>query len=198
MPVTPDITKKCPKCKLDLEYGKFGKDKRTPTGLKSWCKSCHNAGTRAHYLANKKKIDAKNTAWAKANPEARNKHASNWRARNPEIVKAQKNRWRQANPEKIAEQRKAWNKSNPEKARLYTAIRRARKKSNGVFKVTPEDVSKLLTQGCAYCPSPATTVDHVVPLAKGGSHSIGNLVGSCLDCNLSKGSKFLFEWKRLG
>jgi 5-methylcytosine-specific restriction endonuclease McrA len=37
--------------------------------------------------------------------------------------------------------------------------------------------------------------DHVYPLSRGGSHGIGNVLPVCRPCNLSKGAKFLIEWK---
>lgn len=40
---------------------------------------------------------------------------------------------------------------------------------------------------CAYCTvNPATTTDHIVPIAKGGKDEASNICGSCLACNLSK------------
>ncbi|WP_460877891.1 RHS repeat-associated core domain-containing protein, partial [Rhodanobacter koreensis] len=49
---------------------------------------------------------------------------------------------------------------------------------------------------CSYCGKPmATTVDHVVPWAKGGSTTLPNLVPACISCNSSKGAKDLgTEW----
>lgn len=50
-----------------------------------------------------------------------------------------------------------------------------------------------LTYGmCAYCNSrEADTVDHLVPLVRGGMHVPDNLVASCQSCNSSKGVKSL-------
>jgi len=43
---------------------------------------------------------------------------------------------------------------------------------------------------CYYCGIPtATTVDHLTPLNKGGTHSIHNLVAACKKCNFSKGDR---------
>lgn len=41
---------------------------------------------------------------------------------------------------------------------------------------------------CVYCGAEWDHVDHLIPLALGGSHSIGNLVPSCASCNLEKGA----------
>lgn len=54
---------------------------------------------------------------------------------------------------------------------------------------------------CAYCSALATTIDHVVPLVRGGTNHEGNLVPCCKWCNSSKGGLTLVEWrtgKRLG
>ena len=32
-------------------------------------------------------------------------------------------------------------------------------------------------------------LDHYIPLSKGGTHSIDNVVWSCASCNLKKGAK---------
>jgi CRISPR/Cas system Type II protein with McrA/HNH and RuvC-like nuclease domain len=41
-------------------------------------------------------------------------------------------------------------------------------------------------------------IDHLVPLSRGGEDEIDNCVPSCSDCNSSKGSKLLSEWKKPG
>ncbi|TGB13887.1 HNH endonuclease [Streptomyces sp. MZ04] len=49
---------------------------------------------------------------------------------------------------------------------------------------------------CAYCGIPGDlTVDHVIPISRGGRHAIGNLVPACLTCNLTKNVMFLVEWR---
>jgi 5-methylcytosine-specific restriction endonuclease McrA len=41
---------------------------------------------------------------------------------------------------------------------------------------------------CAYCPEPATTWDHIVPVSAGGTTAPGNIVPACLSCNSRKGA----------
>lgn len=48
---------------------------------------------------------------------------------------------------------------------------------------------------CAYCTKPATTVDHVVPLVRGGTNYEGNLVPCCKSCNSSKSGALIVEWR---
>ena len=40
---------------------------------------------------------------------------------------------------------------------------------------------------CRYCGNPADAIDHVVPIALGGSNRVRNLVMSCTGCNSRKG-----------
>lgn len=48
---------------------------------------------------------------------------------------------------------------------------------------------------CAYCPSLADSIDHVVPLVLGGTNFEDNLAPVCRPCNSSKGSLLLVEWR---
>ncbi len=51
---------------------------------------------------------------------------------------------------------------------------------------------------CVYCATPlgleAATLDHVIPLSRGGNHAPGNLVAACVDCNQMKGSMLPVEF----
>lgn len=43
---------------------------------------------------------------------------------------------------------------------------------------------------CAWgCGRPATTVDHIIPLALGGTNDFDNLMPACKPCNSSRGSR---------
>jgi hypothetical protein len=49
---------------------------------------------------------------------------------------------------------------------------------------------------CAYCSvASAETVDHVVPLVRGGTNHEGNLVPCCKRCNSSKAARTVAEWR---
>ncbi len=76
--------------------------------------------------------------------------------------------------------------------------RRGKKRANG-GSFSRKDWLRLLHRFnglCAYCSNKATTADHVVPLNKGGSNFIGNILPACISCNGSKQDKFLFMWKK--
>jgi 5-methylcytosine-specific restriction endonuclease McrA len=48
---------------------------------------------------------------------------------------------------------------------------------------------------CLYCKAPATTIDHVVPLARGGTNFEGNLAPACKPCNSSKWAWTVVQWR---
>jgi hypothetical protein len=50
---------------------------------------------------------------------------------------------------------------------------------------------------CAYCASTEGPfhIDHVEPVARGGTNDPANLCVACKDCNLSKGAKSVDEWR---
>jgi 5-methylcytosine-specific restriction endonuclease McrA len=56
------------------------------------------------------------------------------------------------------------------------------------------EVFKRWDYRCAYCNGPASHMDHVQPLSKGGGDVEANVVPACVSCNLSKGAKTLAEW----
>lgn len=146
--------------------------------------------------------------WAKNNPDKVKAKYDRWKKKNPEVVAAKKRRHYKrnadkikarsrrnyyANPEKAKINRQAWFDANPDK-RMEMRIKR-RKYMAGNWRVTAKEINRLYAAPCFYCGQPSQHLDHVVPLSRGGEHRIGNLVGACAKCNLSKHDKFITEWK---
>lgn len=52
---------------------------------------------------------------------------------------------------------------------------------------------------CHYCgkklPAKELTMDHIVPIARGGKTTKGNVVPCCSICNVKKKSSLLMDWK---
>ena len=46
---------------------------------------------------------------------------------------------------------------------------------------------------CQYCSAAAESIDHVVPRAKGGTHTWENVVAACRPCNTAKRDRLLSE-----
>ena len=58
-------------------------------------------------------------------------------------------------------------------------------------------LAKWKRQGkrCTYCDRLADTIDHAVPLVRGGTNYEGNLVPACKACNSSKSGYLIAEWR---
>jgi 5-methylcytosine-specific restriction endonuclease McrA len=91
-----------------------------------------------------------------------------------------------------------YRKNNLAKFATKERIRRATKRGRGRYRI--QDWERRLNRFgglCAYCQErKATTADHVVPLARGGTNFIGNILPACVSCNSSKQGKLLVEWSK--
>lgn len=103
-----------------------------------------------------------------------------------------------------AERRRAgaidYGRRNPERGREAAKRRKARLRSVAVYQFTETDWARLKARYhhcCAYCAASGVPLqrDHVIPLARGGSHGAGNILPACARCNYGKRTSLLIEWK---
>lgn len=144
---------------------------------------------------------------AASNPKTKAKRLASvreWCKRNPEKKRALDRRWYEANKARVFACTEARRRAHPEQARARCALRYARKKKAtvGDTKKIREFYKRVQIQNyveCRYCKREAIRgrdrhVDHVVPLSRGGSHCVKNLVAACGKCNRDKKAKLLREW----
>lgn len=78
--------------------------------------------------------------------------------------------------------------------------RKAMLRGNIAHQIRPQQLRFRLTQFghcCAYCGKGGDLhIEHVVPISKGGPHTIDNIVVACQRCNYSKGVKEVEAWYR--
>lgn len=188
--------KTCPKCRQTKSLLDFHKHKRNYDGLRSRCKPCHSADTELWRINNLEKANATRKQWADNNKEKSAHIKRNYWKNNPDKISASSRKWQQANKDHVREVANIWIANNKEKVNATQHRRRARKASNGVFRVLDKELIKLYSSKCFYCPSKeAIEADHVLPISRGGSHGIGNLLPACRSCNASKGNKTIMEFR---
>lgn len=152
----------CVKCNVEKQITDFIKDKSRSSGYHPYCRSCQN-----EYKSRNKTLNTRRaTDWNKNNPDRRKEICKNWNNRNYELT------------------------------RYYKAKRRKRVKNLSDGTLTPKSLKNLPKDFCGICGNildwsdkSKIHLDHIVPLSKGGSHSITNVQWSHAKCNLSKGSK---------
>lgn len=189
-----DNSKACTKCGQIKNRLDFHKDKSRSDGLFPQCKICVNTRmleyTREHAEENR----AKSKAWYHANKDRAYASKKARLAENKYETAAYQKNYRIKNKTKSQSYARKYYQENKERFLDFGHRRRARMSDRR--KVTKKEIIRLLEQPCLYCGAPSEHIDHIVPLSRGGRHSIGNLTGACASCNLSKGSKFITEWKK--
>mgnify|MGYP001054945071 CR=1 FL=1 len=58
--------------------------------------------------------------------------------------------------------------------------------STAEYKRNRKEVLEKSNYICHYCGGSANTADHVIPVSKGGSNNLDNLVSCCLSCNSTR------------
>lgn len=172
---------------------------------------------REYYRRNKEKASAVGKARYQAHRDKIRNQVAEWRRLNPDKVRSI--RKRQA--AKSNARRKAWARKNKahlksylkdykEKHRAeilhYNQVRRALKAKATVnlagLKAFMKSVRSKPTATCYYCSerfsSKSIHFEHIIPLDKGGPHSVENLCVSCPGCNLSKADKMIGVWVPIG
>lgn len=173
--------KRCTKCGLDLPVTAFSKDRTKRDGLYSSCKNCH----RPLYAANAERLREYNRRWYAENRELGIALTRDWMARHPERAYGNANRWKSENKERVREYKRGRSAEDVHR-------RRARLLGNGGSYTTDEWEALCTVFGdrCLACGSTGPlTVDHVVPLAVGGTNYIDNLQPLCGPCNSAKGTR---------
>lgn len=156
----------------------------------------HNARGAAWKSANSDRIAVVNADYRSRRDVVERKAA--WYQENRDRLRAEQTARNRERSAENVERARAWKEANPERARdlfrLARSRRRARiKGSEGSH--TLEDLADIFEAQrgrCAYCRVKLTGkkhVDHIVPLARGGSNGRGNLQYLCPPCNQSKSAK---------
>lgn len=203
-------SKRCPHCVLVKGTDQFGKNKRRKDGLQDWCKECRckyretnkeriNQRNRQYYEVNKELFRARSVAYREANKDAMREMGRRYYVENKEWINARNREYYYEHREKSLQGMAEYRVKNRAHLNVISRNYFARKRqAKGSY--TFDDVWGMYEsqQGlCAYCEMPLFAtfhVDHMVPLSRGGSNSWTNLAVSCIECNLSKGSKTVEEF----
>ena len=176
--------KECSKCNKEKLLSEFYKDKRKKDGHFSMCKGCIKDNMVEYRYSNKEKH-------------------KEWRDKNKELIRLRNKKFYNENKDKIRKQNSEYKRTDV--GVVVSTLTRQRYRdavcSTDDGTVTTESLLNLREEQnhkCYHCgkeldyeTSKAVHLDHLVPLSKGGTHTISNVRWSCAYCNLSKGCKII-------
>ena len=190
--------KTCRKCLDSQELSNFYKQKWCELGVQNYCKTCVKEIRKQNYLMDPAPIKARAAKW---NKEHKDILKVKYR---PQKLKQMK-QWADKNREHKRAVDRANYHRNPDRYKL-AALNRKLKKTGATWpvgwKCTIEWWNNLKMQynnSCAYCFIDCSltklgkpTMEHVIPLSRGGLHAAHNIVPACSNCNDSKHDKTPF------
>ncbi len=171
----------CRNCKTFHPINEFGKDPSRQTGYASCCKRSRSMKAVGYPTSIDRQEKAlEGLAWCAG--------CKDW----VDINDYYNNQCRKHRNES----HRVWYAKNPIATRLRVMERR--KFLKNTIPISPKWIEFLFEKFngiCAYCPNPATTLDHFYPLKLGGTHTADNLLPACKSCNSKKHAKHPFLWK---
>lgn len=163
------MAKICRDCKKNLPLSSFGKLQWAKDGLNYICKPCNSARGLVRYYAKKDYILSRMHQDRELNYERRVEVERRSRLKNKEKSRPSKN------------------------ARQST---RNRLLGSNEFLILDKDLRRIYASPCVACGATKNqSLDHVIPISRGGRHSIGNIITLCKSCNCKKHNRFFSEWK---
>ncbi len=195
---------RCSTCKLEKSSDIFYKSRNTRTGFHNQCRPCTRATAAKKQKENSRKDYLKHRA-------ARLEAIRQYHKAHPEIVRKAKRAYEDRNRVLLrikgrAHMKRAWQDPiRRPKILANVAKRRAVKKGATICDFTPKQWQDVLGQfdhRCCYCLklldgltyTSRPTQDHLIPLAKGGNHTLSNIVPACRSCNSQKQARTYAEF----
>lgn len=196
----------CSKCKTKKTLDNFYKNQKNGLPV-AWCKSC--------YKTSKRKIIKCESCLKLASFHGKNLckncYEKFWRKQNPEKTKI---RWRNNRikyKKYYCDYKKKYQKTNRELFKIYRHKSECKKLGIiGSFNLKEwKKIKENHNFCCARCGEkepflnqfyPLLTIDHIIPINKGGNNFISNIQPLCLRCNSIKGHKPPFacsQWRQV-
>ena len=195
--------KTCTGCKRLLPLEAFYTYKRAKDGRMSRCKECfkmYAVARRARDPEAAREYDRKATAKQRAkNREVMLERTRQWRAKNKEHLREYNRRYRAANLDRILAKHKEWLEANKDKESWVRYRRehgllqfyKRRDLTMGGDAITLRKLAERDNWRCHICGKRVSekrwSMDHLVPLSKGGPHTFANVALAHLKCNQRRG-----------
>jgi len=159
------------------------------------------ASSAKWYAANRQKSSAYAKLWYESNKEKALATRAAWRAANKDRARFTTKAWQSKNRDKVRAAVKKWQQLNPDAVKSINHNRRAREKQ-ATGRLSPDLSMRLfaLQKGlCVCCKKPLGDdyhMDHIMPLALGGSNTDDNIQLLRAKCNNQKYKKHPIDFMR--
>jgi len=173
-----DLKRCCADCRRELSLESFHRASKDVLGRQRSCKECSAARYRAWYASNIQRQRERSLSNYRKNVDERRAKQREYQKRDPELRRARHRAWLELVPTRNAER---------------VAKRRAAALAQSAGPVDFAEILKRDGDICYLCGERPKKrhFDHVIPLSKGGAHSMENIKVACSTCNLKKGARIL-------
>jgi 5-methylcytosine-specific restriction endonuclease McrA len=167
------MIKICNKCRQALPLAQFSRSSGRKSGVRAECKKCV-------------------ARYRRENNAERVEYNRRWQAANPGRYPAYLTEYRRRNLDRLQAAERQYAKTERGKITRTAAEHKRRARKRGESAPTTEEITRILAaRSCHLCGRRFTakrpaTLDHVIPLAKGGKHEVSNLAAAHGSCNNRK------------
>ncbi len=209
-------TKRCSKCGETKSINEFYKNKSRKDGRSAWCKACDNANNKKYVQNNQERMKEYYRQKYWKDPEKHRTSRKRSNIKNKDAIAERRKKYYQYNKDLILLRDKIYRDKNRDKINNRNQQYYKEHKDDFVFKarerkrliretkdgtITKESLGHMYeTQfhKCDYCECDLDIfgkhLDHILPLTRGGMHTLSNVHWVCPKCNLSKNDKTEEEW----
>lgn len=157
---------------------------------------------RQYYDKNRTDVNQRQKQYYEENKEELLEKSKNYYLNNINSIK----KYKEENKLIIKKRMREWQKENADKINLYMQKREARKRGlpSTLTLKQWEETKQYFNYECAYCGitehnhlkefGQVLHQEHIIPIAKDGGYTKGNIIPACRICNISKSDKELFDW----
>ena len=201
--------KQCTKCFLVKPLAEFVKDKRRSDGHGAHCVGCEreyrinyreNTREQEHTRRQKRRKNfpeetrSRDRVWRVTHRERLKDYFANYRDKNRDKCRAYANKWVQVHQEKARDCRK---KAIAKRRGAYAekiVAREIFERDRWICQLCKTKVNRRLRNPHPLCPS----LDHIIPLARGGSHTKENVQLAHLVCNMRAQTRGIKQLRLIG
>lgn len=182
----PDGTRTCTVCDARLPVDSFDVDKNSKGGRRAQCKPCRSQRMKDWYAANRERQAGRQAARREADPD--------------KLRQQDRERYYRSKPKRIAlveaygHQRRAAMRASAYDDGITKIRLRKRDGDRCCYCEIVMDFAP--GEGRAFVPDRAT-IEHLVPISAGGTHTWDNVTLCCWQCNQRKNRKSADEWRAI-